>query len=224
MPDPAQQPQGSPQHPGQPSPQSRGYGPPQYPNQPYPNQPYPATQRKKRAKWPWLVGALVAIIAIAIGTNTGSDTSNGSADTLAGTNQQDSGAATIGQPARDGKFEFVITDISRTKTIGDEYLNTTAQGEFVIVHLTVKNIGSEPQLLSDSEQYLYDAKDNKYSADSEAGIYLSGDGSDSVWLEEINPGNTVKGKIAFDMPTGAKPVKAELHDSAFSEGVAVTLK
>jgi hypothetical protein len=34
----------------------------------------------------------------------------------------------------------------------------------------------------------------------------------------------VKGELAFDMPTGVKAVKAELHDSAFSGGITVKLR
>jgi hypothetical protein len=42
-------------------------------------------------------------------------------------------------------------------------------------------------------------------------------------FNNINPGNTVQGQLAFDMPTGVKAVKAELHDSAFFAGVTVNL-
>jgi hypothetical protein len=45
-----------------------------------------------------------------------------------------------------------------------------------------------------------------------------------VFFNSINPGNTVHGEIAFDLPPGDAAVKAELHDSAFSGGVTVMLK
>jgi len=40
-----------------------------------------------------------------------------------------------------------------------------------------------------------------------------------------NPGNTVRAVILFDLPKGDRAVKAELelHDSAFSGGVTVSL-
>lgn len=44
-----------------------------------------------------------------------------------------------------------------------------------------------------------------------------------MFFNQINPGNTVHGKFAFDLPKGTKAVKAQLHDSAFSDGVTVTL-
>lgn len=176
-------------------------------------------------------GVAVALIVISVVTTSPEDTApQDTAAPAAGSGQpaearQAAGtenSPAIGQPARDGKFEFVVKDLSRAKTVG-EYLTATAQGEYVIVQLTVKNIGSEPQLLSDGEQYLYDAEGNKYSADSTAGIYLAGDDGDSVWFKEINPGNTVEGKIAFDLPADVEPVRAELHDSMLSDGITVDL-
>ena len=44
-----------------------------------------------------------------------------------------------------------------------------------------------------------------------------------TWLGALNPGETVYGKIAFDMPAGDKAVKIELHDSMLSDGVTVRL-
>ncbi|RSM44161.1 hypothetical protein DMB66_52525 [Actinoplanes sp. ATCC 53533] len=40
----------------------------------------------------------------------------------------------------------------------------------------------------------------------------------------MNPGNTVKGKLVFDVPEGTKLTSLELHDSLFSDGVQVNLK
>ena len=134
-------------------------------------------------------------------------------------------AAKIGTPVRDGKFQFTITSVSHAKTAGDtaDGLGASAQGKYTILHVTVTNIGSQPQTLDDSSQYVYDASGRKYDASTNADIYLNGS-SDSVFLNDINPGNTVKGKIAFDMPAGVKAVKAELHDSAFSGGISVSLR
>jgi hypothetical protein len=130
----------------------------------------------------------------------------------------------VGTAVRDGKFQFTITSVSQAKSAGDtaDGLGDTAQGEYTILHVTVTNIGSDPQTLDDSSQYVYDASGRKYDASTEADLDINGD-SDSVFLNDINPGNTVKGQLAFDMPAGTKAVKAELHDSAFSGGVTVSL-
>jgi hypothetical protein len=89
------------------------------------------------------------------------------------------------------------------------------------VALTVENIGDEPQSMFADNQYAFDAKNRKFSANSMASI---ADESSQVLWEEINPGNSVKGNVYFDIPKGAFLSKLELHDSMFSGGVSVNVK
>lgn len=46
---------------------------------------------------------------------------------------------------------------------------------------------------------------------------------DGIVVEEVNPGITVRGVLAFDIPADAEPVQIRLDDSAFSNGVVVEL-
>lgn len=128
--------------------------------------------------------------------------------------------AGIGDPARDGKFEFTVTRVQPgIQRIGGEF-GKEAQGQFVLVHVTVSNIGNESQLFDGSAQKLFDKQGREFSADTEAAIYLD---ESKSFLNQINPGNTVKGIVVFDVPKEVTPVKLELHDSIFSGGVAVNL-
>ncbi|MFE5336815.1 DUF4352 domain-containing protein [Isoptericola sp. NPDC056573] len=128
----------------------------------------------------------------------------------------------VGDKVRDGKFEFTVTKLEDgVQEVGDEFLGETAQGQFVLVHMTVENIGDEAQYFDGSSQSLVDTKGRTHSADSEAGIYL--DESNS-FLNEINPGNKVDGVVVFDIPQNATPATLELHDSMFSGGVEVAVK
>jgi hypothetical protein len=157
------------------------------------------------------------------GTSAGTNTGTGNSQAAQGTGNS---VARIGDKVRDGKFEFVVTKVTHAKSVSDTQfgLGETAQGRFTIVSLRVTNIGSESQTLDDSAQAVFDTSGHKFTADSAADIDLGGaNGQNSTWLEDINPGNTVHGRIAFDMPAGAKAVKIELHDSIFSDGVIVTL-
>jgi hypothetical protein len=130
-------------------------------------------------------------------------------------------AAGIGDPVRDGKFQFVVTQIQPgVRQIGGEF-GKEAQGQFILVHVTVSNIGDKSQLFDGTNQKLFDRNDREFSADTEAAIYLD---ESKSFLNEINPGNTVKGIIVFDIPKDVTPVKLELHDSLFSSGVTVNLK
>lgn len=128
----------------------------------------------------------------------------------------------IGRPVRDGKFEFVVKSVKcGVDSVGDDFLNQKAQGQFCLVTLTVQNIGDEPQTFNDFDQLGHDSKGREYKPDSEAGIYANED--TNVWLNEINPGNKITGVLVFDIPDGTKLTTLELHDSAFSGGVEVSL-
>jgi Domain of unknown function (DUF4352) len=54
--------------------------------------------------------------------------------------------------------------------VGGEYLNKKAQGQFCLVHVTVKNIGNEARTFTSGNQSAYNAAGQKYEADSAAGI------------------------------------------------------
>jgi hypothetical protein len=180
-----------------------------------------------------VLGLVVIVIIIAVAASGGGGGSGGGSaapasgsSSPAAKSSPTAKAARLGSPVRDGKFAFTVTSVSHAKTVGDtQYgMGDTAQGEFTILHLAVTNIGNQSQTLDDSSQYVYDSSGKKYNASSNADIDLAGsNGQNNTWFQDINPGNTVRGEIAFDMPSGAKAVKAELHDSAFSGGVTVSL-
>ncbi|MEU6034715.1 DUF4352 domain-containing protein [Actinomadura sp. NPDC047616] len=128
----------------------------------------------------------------------------------------------IGKTYRDGKFSFTVTKVRKgVRRVGDEYLGQTAQGQFVLVHVTVRNTGDRARTFDAGNQKLIDTSGREFQADSEAVIAM-GEESRS-FLEEINPGNGVKGILVFDVPRGVKIKAIELHDSMFSGGVTVPL-
>jgi hypothetical protein len=79
---------------------------------------------------------------------------------------------------------------------------------------------SKARTFDGSNQTLYDTRHRKYDADTEAAVYL--DDSQS-FLNDINPGNVVRGVVVFDVPKSFTPKKVELHDSFFSGGTDVSL-
>jgi hypothetical protein len=132
-------------------------------------------------------------------------------------------APTIGTKVRDGKFEFVVTKVeSPVKSFKTEFGTTEeAQGEFVIIRVNISNIGDEAQTLMSTGQVLFNDKGQKFEPSSSL---LSLKGADKFFLENINPGNSVKGApLLFDVASGTKIASIELHDSIFSQGVKVAL-
>lgn len=180
-----------------------------------------------RHKFLTVLGAIVILI-IAIAALSGGDeepttTTGDDAGASEGEQASDVGeAAEIGDPVRDGKFEFTVNSVECGEAeLGDDILSTTAQGQFCMVSLTVENIGDEPQSLFGDNQYLLDTQGRQFSADTEAQLYL--EEAQLTIYEEVNPGNSVEGTVVFDVPEDVELAGIELHDSAFSGGVTVEL-
>jgi hypothetical protein len=180
----------------------------------------------KRHKILTVIGVIIllAIIGGAVGGGNKTKTSTGSGKPDTAKTENKATTAKLNEVARDGKFEFTVASVECGKpSVGsNEYLTKQAQGQFCLVNVTAKNIGSEAQTFDSSSQYLYDAANSKFSADGTASLYANPQGS--TFLNQINPGNSVSGILVFDVPKDKTPVTAELHDSPFSGGVKVTLQ
>ncbi|OUC77263.1 DUF4352 domain-containing protein [Gordonia lacunae] len=218
---------GQPPQPGAPQ-----YGAPQYGAPP---QPYPSPAVKKKKKWPWVIGGLLVLLIIVIAATSGGGSDESSNTAESGNSNSSEAGGSDGAPdgeesapglntkVRDGKFEFVVTGVEPGLTsVGDNpYLTEQAQGQFVIVSMTVTNTSNEPKSFSPSDQKLFDNKRRSFEPSSTAQIALGG--SDIPVWDNINPGNAVEVKVVYDMPKDAVPASIELHDSVFSDGVKVTL-
>lgn len=160
---------------------------------------------------PFLLGSVVLVLA---GLPGCAATTTSSASKSA----SQAAAANIGTPVRDGKLEFVVTGVARSKTAGDptnQFMQETAKGEFVNVALSVKNTGAEAQNYFASNQKLI-VSGKKFDAASILGVQGDGD--------NINPGLGIDTVVSFDVPPGSVPEAIELHDSMFSGGVLVSLR
>ena len=212
--------------------------PPFPPNQPhyYGHAPVPpAPPKKKRGRTVLIVlGVLVALGVLSrlgggddpapTSTATGSvsGTASGSSAGSVQQAQPSEAPAGIGTEVRDGDFAFVVTGVEPgVKQLGEGAWSTRAQGEFVLVRVTVTNVGTESTMFSGTNQKLLDAQGREFDADSGSAVMYLPD-SES-FLNQINPGNRVNATVVFDVPAGLAPTAIELHDSMFSGGATVAL-
>lgn len=173
-----------------------------------------------------LLVIVVIVIAATAGKGSEDKNSNNSNGNSSNNNQSSQEEAKIGTAVRDGKFEFVVKSVEcgKTEVVHPEVdsLRKTAQGQYCLVALSVKNIGDKQQMFLQSDQKLLNASGQQYSPDDTATLYNSA--NTDAFLSQINPGNSVEGVIVFDIPADATPTTAQLHDSSFSGGVKVTLQ
>lgn len=172
---------------------------------------------------------LLAIIGGAAGGGNTNNSNTGDNNGGSGVTKSDDKPATtakLNEAARDGKFEFTVKSVEcgKTEVVSPETdaLRQKAQGQYCLMTLAVKNIGNEQQYFSVSDQKLLNSAGQQYTADSTATLYNGG--NSQPLLAQINPGNSVEGVLVFDIPKDQTPVSAELHDSAFSNGVKVSLQ
>lgn len=139
------------------------------------------------------------------------------ATTVAGT-----GVAAQPSAVRDGAFEFVVQDIEQVHQVGDPSnpgLSITAKGVFVVVTLSIRNVGDAPQTFFDSYQTLIDRSGNQYSASMAADIY----GNLGIHSTKIAPGDALTVHLAFDVPVDTVPTNLLLRQSDSSAGIKVPL-
>lgn len=192
----------------------------------------PAAARKKRGGClrVFLVGGavLAALVVVGVVLSGGDGTSGDSDDTTAtGTStpsgkQREPKSPGVGDVVKDGKFSFRITKIDKGLTqVGEDFTASKAQGQYILVHVTVRNIGDEAQLFDGAAQKLIDSEDRQYDTDSAAALNLK---DSNAFLNNINPGNSVSGILLFDVPKDFSIKAIELHDSPFSGGVEIGLR
>ncbi|MCO4472222.1 DUF4352 domain-containing protein [Streptococcus infantarius] len=103
----------------------------------------------------------------------------------------------VGQTFTVGDVEYTVNSVSTTQTVGDEFLNETAQGIYLLLNVTIKNNGDDALSVSNDYFTLYKGK-TKYTSDSTASLYASD--NSGFFLEEVNPGNALTSNVAFDIP------------------------
>lgn len=131
----------------------------------------------------------------------------------------------IGDSVSDGNLTFTVTGVDEAQTIGDPaMLGTEAQGKYVIVDLKVKNTGDKAATFNAGpSQVGFDANGTEYSTSSDA--MMSGSGEDmNSFLQQINPGNSVEGRLVYDVPEDTELVKLHLQGGTFSDGAEISLK
>jgi len=187
-----------------------------------------AAKAKAKALRPWfkkkrflLPIILVVIIGFSVATNgnKGSSSSDnaGSADSSSTAETM----AAIGDVVTDDDWSLSITKFScGIDRVGSDLLGADAQGQFCIANISATNNGDKADYLVGDNHKIYSADGKEYSSDSSNWIYLK----DNMLLEKVNPGNTSKGQLLFDVPKDADLSYIELHASMFSGGVKVSLK
>ncbi|MEV6303864.1 DUF4352 domain-containing protein [Actinoplanes sp. NPDC051861] len=121
-----------------------------------------------------------------------------------------------------GNFEFAAGDLRcGVESVGPDGLDQRASGQFCLLHVTVKNIGGEPELFDSGAQRVYDANGVAYAVADQAAVFLND--RNPTLLNEIPPGDSVEGVLPFDVPKDAQLTEVSVHGSMSTPGVRIPL-
>ena len=173
---------------------------------------------RRRSKAPWIVGGLLAVVAVA-----------GGAYALSGDEAEPAGsqaaatAAAAPQPTgTEGVFTATVTGTEcGVPTVGPSELPQRPAGQYCLVNLEVRNTGTEARLLDPGAQRAVDAQGRSYTVAEQAAVFLN-ESAPSL-LDEIAPGATVRGVLPFDVPKDSALSAFVLHDALGSAGTRVPL-
>ncbi|HYZ68493.1 MAG TPA: DUF4352 domain-containing protein, partial [Mycobacterium sp.] len=193
----------------------------------------PGDNRKLILQFSVACAALFAVLVVAViyavflhrdntiqigapGSSTQVSTSK-SASATSGTKSTKANPPNASGQATDSGITFAVTDVATAPSVKyqDAPVEKTAQGEFLIVRMTVLNSGDTPTTFLGTLQKLK-AGGATYSIDDEATFYLDGG------LAELNPGDTKDLALAFDVPQGTTAESIELHGDPMGSGVEVS--
>ncbi|MDO5740228.1 MAG: DUF4352 domain-containing protein [Ornithinimicrobium sp.] len=128
---------------------------------------------------------------------------------------------TLGDAVTIGDFSVTVIGIEGDLDyVGEQGWGEAAQGQFVTIELTVENVGTSSEMFFDGDQLLIDEQGREHSTSS-AAFHLD---QESLWLTDINPGNTAKGALLFDIPVDASPVTLKLSSGFFGDTAEVALR
>ncbi|QBI53506.1 DUF4352 domain-containing protein [Streptomonospora litoralis] len=184
--------------------------------------PVPPTPPRRSSPWKWIglgcggtaavmVGGVACAAVLTAGAGGGGGAPAGESEAPAAAEGESESPATgqervpLGEAGTVGDWQVTVNGVDTAESYGDEYLREQAQGVFKIVGLDVENTGSQANYFDSSNVILLDADGNEHSSQ----VTLA---SEDVFLEQINPGNSVSGEVVFDVPADAQIETVQVED------------
>lgn len=119
--------------------------------------------------------------------------------------------------ATDGPLTFTVVGVESGTTVTsteNDFLTKDAQGEYIVVRLTVQNTSPDPGQFLGTFQKL-NAAGQQFTIDDQATFYVGGG------FVDLPPGGEAQVGLAYDVPPGTVPESVELHADPISPGVVL---
>lgn len=153
---------------------------------------------KKIVKWTIITLVALILIAAIFGGTDNQKTSNSNSASTSSDKTEKMHIYKIGEPISVGERTYIVNSIKTAPAIGNEIFEEKASGIYLIVDLTIENIGKESGNFMSSDVTIYDDQDRKFQSATILGL------KNALVFDQIQPGLKKTGNIAFDVPPGSK--------------------
>jgi len=111
---------------------------------------------------------------------------------------------------------YKVTKVRTAGAVGESFTRTQANGQFVLVNISLTNRKDEPATILSENLKLIGGNGKQYTTSDDA--LLSVD--KPLLLEEIQPDNTEKGTLVYDLPGKAVKGATLRVEDLFSDSTA----
>lgn len=150
--------------------------------------------------------AILFFLFIAFGSgddkksNNSSADNNVSADSTQNSAEQKTEQKRIGDEISVGNFNYRVNSIKYRKSIGDEFSSQKADGIYLIINISLKNMDKEEHTLDNSLFKLTDESGKEYESSTEGTTALEMGGNQTLFFKQCNPNIQKEGLLCFEVP------------------------
>jgi|GEM_PF-4150399 len=123
---------------------------------------------------------------------------------------------TLGETVVVDKLSYKVSEASIQKKIGNDSNQKTTEQQFIVLHVTIANSGTEAQLIDPSLFKLKDGQKREYEPMVDADVYVNA--GNPLFLQDINPDSPREGNIVFEVPLDAAQLKLVVQSGIGFEG------
>lgn len=188
-----------------------------------PGQPVQRRGGRGWVKWGAIGCAGLLLICVVIGVVSmlaSGNNQNGTTVTKAGDGAAPAATPSpgVGDTVTAGNWEYTVTDVERTSEplVWSDYGNQTeAKGEWVIVKMTLKNIGKKNFSINTHDFELVTGDGTKYSTSTEGGVSYGYHEHHKLSRlgEQMPPGLPIETAVIFDVAPNAQNLKLNLRQA-----------
>ncbi|MCQ4331948.1 DUF4352 domain-containing protein [Natronomonas sp. F2-12] len=150
----------------------------------------------------WATVGIVIVLVIAGGSMIGGtgngDTSSGETEEIT---HQMGESFTVGDDSE--SIQYTVQNAYETSYIDSGLEQEEADGKFVIIILSMENVGDESVDITTNHLTIVDSQDRTFDASSEQSIWVEQDARfqvEGITFDQLQPGVTTEGAAVFEVP------------------------